>query len=103
MSQNIDANDLLRFQLRKRITYLYKSFLVLVEDLEHDNQSSFSKLKDSIPGNDVYIDQAQVLDKGRLNYLRKKILDSGNEVIRELCTELENYSVNFSDNSYNKK
>ena len=74
-----------------------------MEDLEHDNQSSFSKLKDSIPGNDIHIDQAQVLDKGRLNYLRKKILDSGNEVIRELCTELENYSVNFSDNSYNKK
>ena len=74
-----------------------------MEDLEHDNSSSFSKLKDSIPGNDLHIDQAHVLDKSRLNYLRKKILDSGNEVIRDLFNELENYSVNFSDNSYNKK
>lgn len=101
MSNNLNANDLLRFQARKNITSLYKSFLILIEDLEKDQQIQFSKLKERMPEYKALLDQAEFLDAGKSNYIRKKILDSGNGVIREFISELENYDVNFLKNGYN--
>ena len=103
MSNDLNPEDLLRFQMRRNITYLYKSFLVLVEDLEKDQAIQFKKLKDAMPEHFAIIRQAEFLDAGKCNYIRKKILDAGNGAIRELSSELENYDVNFSKNSYNKE
>ena len=86
---------------RRNVTNLYKSFLVLIEDLERDQELQFSKLKAAMPEHEKLLSQAEFLDSGKSNYIRKKILDSGNSAIRELMTELENYDVNFSQNGYN--
>lgn len=102
MSKDINANDLLRFQVRRNVTGLYKSFLILLEDLEQDQKIQFSKLKESMPEYKKLLDQAEFLDSGKSNYIRKKILDAGNGTIRELISELENYDVNFSENGYNQ-
>lgn len=102
MSKDINANDLLRFQVRRNVTGLYKSFLILLEDLEQDQKIQFSKLKESMPEHKKLLDQAEFLDSGKSNYIRKKILDAGNGAIRELISELENYDVNFSENGYNQ-
>jgi len=102
MSKDINANDLLRFQVRRNVTGLYKSFLILLEDLEQEQKIQFSKLKESMPEHKKLLDQAEFLDSGKSNYIRKKILDAGNGAIRELISELENYDVNFSENGYNQ-
>jgi len=102
MSKGLNANDLLRFQVRRNVTGLYKSFLILIEDLERDQEIQFTKLKESMPEHEALLAQAEFLDKGKSNYIRKKILDAGNGAIRELISELENYDVNFSENGYNK-
>ena len=91
MSKDLNANDLLRFQARRNITGLYKSFLILIEDLEKDQQIQFSKLKEAMPEHKSLLDQAEFLDSGKSNYIRKKILDAGNNAIRELTSELQNY------------
>ena len=55
---------------------LFKSFLVLIEDLQNDHSLHFAKLKKALP--DKYenvIDQANYFDEDKLQYLRKKILD----------------------------
>ena len=102
MSKGFNANDLLRFQVRRNVTGLYKSFLILIEDLERDQEIQFSKLKESMPEYKALLEQAEFLDSGKSNYIRKKILDAGNGAIREIISELENYDVNFSENGYNQ-
>lgn len=87
--------ELLEFQVLRNITNLYKSFLTLVEDLSEDHQDQFSKLKEALPEHEKLLSQAEYLDEAQLNYLRKKILDSGNDVRREIFSCMENFDIYF--------
>jgi hypothetical protein len=100
---HFNADDLLEFQTSKQVTNLYKSFLILVEDLETDHKLAFEKLKKALPEHKELIEQAEFLDFGKSHYIRKKVLDAGNDCRRQLVTELQNYTVNFSANSYNSQ
>lgn len=66
--------ELLEFQVLRSITNLYKSFLTLVEDLSEDHKEQFERLKEALPESEDIIRQAEYLDEGQLNYLRKKYL-----------------------------
>jgi len=87
--------ELLEFQTLRSITNLYKSFLNLVEDLSEEHKHQFDKLKKSIPEHEDLLNQAEYLDEGHLNHIRKKILDSGNDVRREIFTCMENFDISF--------
>ena len=41
------------------------------------------------------IDQADYFDHNKMQYLRKKILDMGNESIRESENNFENFTISF--------
>ena len=88
--------ELLEFQLYRNITKLYKDFLEMVEALSHDHDQEFKKLKESLPKeySDI-LRQAEYLDDGRLNYLRKKILDKGNDTRREIIEYMQNFDIFF--------
>lgn len=80
----------------KNIRMLYKAFLILIEDLHKDHQINFQKLRLSFPSEfSGIIDQADYFDEKKLKYLRKKILDMGNEVIRMNDSELANFTISF--------
>jgi hypothetical protein len=97
MAQTIDgARDLLEFQVNRNIVNLYKSFLVLTEDLYHDNQTGFARLKRILDEDPDVVDQANCIDDAKLEYLRKKILDAGNDCVRQTLSDLENYSINLN-------
>ncbi|MEK6879927.1 MAG: hypothetical protein AABY22_09985 [Nanoarchaeota archaeon] len=64
------AEDFLIFQLNRNIINLYKSFLIILEDLQ---ESPYN-----IP------------EETRLR-LRKKVLDSGNDALRELETYISKF------------
>ena len=69
---------------------------MLIEDLQNDHSLHFAKLKKALP--DKYenvIDQANYFDEDKLQYLRKKILDMGNESIRESENNLEEFTISF--------
>ena len=87
--------ELLEFQTLRSITNLYKSFLNLVEGLSEEHKHQFGKLKKSIPEHEDLLHQAEYLDEAQLNHIRKKILDSGNEVRRELLSYMENFDIKF--------
>jgi len=87
--------ELLEFQILRGITNLYKSFLETVEDLSEEHKVQFKKLKDAIPEEENLLNQAEYLDEAQLNHIRKKILDSGNDLRRELFTYMENFDINF--------
>jgi hypothetical protein len=80
----------------KNTKVLFKSFLILIEDLNKDHMINFSKLRKALP--EQYrslIDQADYFDQHKLQYLRKKILDMGNESIRDAGNSLENFTISF--------
>lgn len=85
--------ELLEFQVVRSITSLYKYFLGLVEELQKDHDTQFDKLKQAIPDQENILNQAEYLDEAQLNFLRKKILDSGNDVRRELISYMENFDI----------
>ena len=79
----------------RNVTNLYKGFLVVLEDLQQQHQSHFNKFRDALPEYEEAIDQADYLDEERMDYLRKKVLDLGNDCRRYLETEIEKFEVDF--------
>ena len=93
----MNAREFLEERGNKRTKSLFKGFLVLLEDLYTDHSIEFNKLKNNLP--DQYgsvINQANYFNRDKLQYLRKKTLDLGNEIIRESQNELEHYSIEFN-------
>ena len=92
----MEAKDFLSDRFNDSTKSLFKSFLVLVEDLHSDNQIAFHKLKKHLPEHADIIDQANYFDQDKMQYLRKKILDMGNESIRDSQNDLEKFIVEFN-------
>ena len=92
----MEAKEFLSNKVNGSTKSLFKSFLVLVEDLHAENEICFNKLKKHLPEHSDIIDQANYFDYDKMQYLRKKILDIGNESIRESNSDLEKFTINFN-------
>lgn len=92
----MEAKDFLSDRFNGSTKSLFKNFLVLIEDLHEDNQITFAKLKLKLPEHADLIDQANYFDEDKMQYLRKKILDMGNESIRGSQNDLEKFTVKFN-------
>jgi hypothetical protein len=91
----MEAGKFLSDTVKGSTKSLFKSFLVLIEDLHAENKICFDKLKRHMPEHADLIDQANYLDEDKMQYLRKKILDIGNESMRENNSNIEKFTVNF--------
>ena len=92
----MEARDALSSSYSHSTKVLFKSFLVLIEDLNKDHLINFHKLKKNLPQEyGPLIDQADYFDQHKLQYLRKKILDMGNESIRAAETNFEKFTISF--------
>lgn len=91
----MNATNIFEETNHRHIKGLFKSFLILIEDLHKEHEINFNKLKESLPENEDLIVQADYFDDDKLRYLRKKVLDMGNEVIRNNSSDLENFTISF--------
>lgn len=92
----MNPDQLVNSVYSKNTKILFKSFLVLIEDLHKEHEINFKKLKKSLPEeHHDLLDQADYFDNQKLQYLRKKILDMGNETIRETESNFENFTISF--------
>jgi|TARA_R100001129_G_scaffold171563_1_gene141787 hypothetical protein len=92
----MNAKKNLADRSEREISALFKTMLLLVEDMKKDHDFHYQKLYDNIP--EKYhriIDTADHFTPDKVNWIRKRILDFGNESIRNLGSELDNYSVSF--------
>jgi hypothetical protein len=99
-----EDKEILQNRYEKHIKSLFKSFLYILEDLQEDHTISFAKLKRSLP--DAYnplIDQANYFDHDKMQHLRKRVLDLGNDSLRSQSEDLEKFTVILDFKSYNKK
>ena len=71
MENGDKSKDFLRFQVNRKVTNLYKNFLFMVEDLYNNRE----------------------IDEETFQRIRKRILDYGNDTIREIEENLDNFDI----------
>ena len=79
-----------------QVTSLFKMMLMMVEDMKKDHNFHYDKLYSEIP--EAYhpvINAANHFTEDKVSWIRKRILDYGNESLRNVQNELENYKVEF--------
>lgn len=92
----VDSNEVLRYQLHRTITNLFKGYLILLEDLGDSHDEALAKLKAALPEQyRPFVDLADDLTPERGALLRKKVLDAGNDTLREVTKLLEQFEVNI--------
>lgn len=92
----MNPKDIFLDNNQRNIKALFKGFLILLEDLQKEHEINFSKLYEDLP-EEYYnaINQADYFCEEKMKYLRKKILDMGNEVIRTSDNEMEKFTITF--------
>ena len=92
----MDAKKKLNRESDDEISRLFKMMLMMVEDMKQDHDFHYEKLYENIP--DEYhavINTANHFTPQKVNWIRKRILDVGNESIRNLGSTLDDYTVSF--------
>jgi len=72
MAMDIKMKEFVLFQNRRKVINLYKNFLILLEDLKEDGYN---------------------ISDDKYQRLRKKVLDAGNDAIRQFEEELNNIDL----------
>lgn len=89
--------DVLRYQLHRNVTNLFKNYLIILEDVGDNHDEALAKLKNALPENyRGFVDLADYLTPERGQALRKKILDAGNDSLREIDKLVEQFQVEFN-------
>ena len=90
------AKEFLYDRSDHHIRYLFKSFLLSIEEMQKIHKINFEKLYEHIPEeHHSVINMADYFDEKHYDLYRKKILDIGNSVLRDYNSELENLTVEF--------
>lgn len=84
----MDSNDpqklreYIVFQIHRNVINLYKRYLNILEDIQEEHISMLNKLNKNI---DLEaLKNVDYFDDNKYNYFRKKVLDLGNEALREI-------------------
>lgn len=81
------------FQIHRNIVSLYKRYLNMIEDLQEEHLNMLNKLNKK---NEVdFLKNIDYFDENKYNYLRKRILDLGNETIREIEKNFDFLNLNI--------
>ena len=92
----MNAKNNLKTRSNDEISSWFKMMLMMVEDMKKDHDFHYDKLYEEIP--DKYhpvINTADHFTEDKVSWIRKRILDYGNESLRSMKNELENYKVEF--------
>lgn len=92
----MDPKETLSKQSTKSISYLFKQYLMLIEDLKFEHSEYVKRLKNNIPHeHHKVIDSAEYFNDQKMSWLRKRVLDIGNETIRSLDNDIDDFTINF--------
>lgn len=92
----MEAREYLSFAADACIRRLFKQYLVLLEDLANDHEANYRKLFESLP--EEYknqIIQSDYFDEEKQEYYRKRVLDYGNESLRDFHKQFDKFEVDF--------
>ena len=86
---------LLETQLKRVVTKLFKDFLVIAEDIRQDHLAVISDIERQFPP--TMVQKWNYLDLAKYSRIRKKVLDSGNDSLREMQTILDDFQVTLDN------
>jgi len=90
------VKEIISFQIHRNITNLYKKYFEISEDLLEEHKLFIARLKSL---NDISkIDSIDYFTEEKYNNIRKKILDAGNDSIREIEKALEFVDIKIKEN-----
>ncbi len=91
-----EIGDVLRFQADKEIRQLFKTFLVVIEDLTVEHDAALGRIEAALPDQyKPYIRVADWLDETKASLIRSKILDAGNNCLRAIDGHIQNFDIGF--------
>ena len=76
--------EIFLFQVERNVKNLYKSFLETVEILKDRHDGKMSELELSLPNESYLVRLADSFNEEEMQRARKRILDSGNDCIRNI-------------------
>ena len=91
METDPKLKEFLLFQVHRNVTSLYKRYLNLIEDIQEEHINMLNKLNNKI--DQETLKNIDYFDDNKYNYLRKKILDLGNETSRDIIKNFELLSI----------
>lgn len=92
----MNAENYITQKYAQAITKLFKEFLIVIETMKQDHDYHYDKLYENIPEQyHPIINTANHFDATKLKWIRKSVLDLGNNALREFQTELENVTISF--------
>lgn len=85
-----------QFVVNRNVINLYKRYINLVEDLQKDHHSFLKKVEQET--SKEFVEKIDYFTPEKYNYIRKKILDLGNEGIRDIEKFIDYIEVDFKQN-----
>ena len=82
------------FQIHRNIVNLYKRYISLTEDLRDEHSRFIKKLEAHIPPEELK--QLDYFSDKKYSYVRKKILDIGNESARDLTKIIDSLDIDLN-------
>lgn len=79
----------------EEIKYLFKGFLQILEDIKEDHDSAMNKLMDNFPELKKVLIVNNSFDENKMQRLRKRVLDLGNDTIRKNNSHVERIYLNL--------
>jgi len=94
-SSSIENQKAVQFIVQRNITKLFKSLLDVADDMKQQNSSML--LKVSRETSMKYVQDINYLTPEMMDHIRKKVLDLGNESIREIASVLECFDLKIDE------
>lgn len=92
----MQAKDSLSKRQCRLITALFKEFLEILEEVRGDYNEFYGNLLAKLPPEHVTtLVVGNPLSEEKFKRLRKKVLDKGNDVLRDSEDELGHFSISF--------
>tara|TARA_Y100001963_G_scaffold20685_1_gene26512 strand:+ start:4703 stop:5080 length:378 start_codon:yes stop_codon:yes gene_type:complete len=93
-----DVKTYVQFQLHRNVIKLYKSLFTVVDDMIQEQESLIKNVKD-VHGIDI--SNLDYLNKDKKQSIRKKILDAGNDTLRDLDKNFELIDITLQSDKLN--
>ncbi len=88
---DLKLKEYVKFQIDRGVISLYKRYFEMIEDLHKDHLLLLEKVKEKT--SEDFVKNIDYFDTNKYNYIRKKILDAGNDTIRTIDTNLKSINV----------
>lgn len=93
---SLDSQKAVQLIVQRNITKLFKSLLDVVDDMKQQNSTMLSKVARET--STEFVQHVNYLTPEALEHVRKRVLDLGNESIREIHSIMECFDLKVNEN-----